>query len=687
MNAIDRQALVSRHNVRLTSADPLEPLTVGNGEFAFTADVTGLQTLRDFHAGGMRLGTHTHWAWHTAPNPDGFTLDESTEDYDTPDGRVVPYFTTGPDWSQTAAPSRARRARAWLRENPHRVDLGCIGLVRGDGVPISVDDIEEIDQQLDLWRGVLTSRFRLYGAAVTVTTACHPHFDTLGVRVESSLLTTGQIRIGIAFPYAVGDWHDPCDWDSAEAHRTEMTSLGRRCDIRRTLDSDVHYLAIEWSEGARLQRSGPHGLQLQSDAPTVEAVITFAPSPVAADLPTVPEIVMAAGRHWPQFWSSGAAVDLSGSTDARAPELERRVVLAQYLTALHCAGSLPPAETGLVTNSWRGKFHLEMHWWHAAHFPLWGRSELLERSLSWYERVLPEAREYARRQGYRGARWPKQIGPEGRESPSDVGAFLIWQQPHLIYFAELLRRERGDSATLERFAQLVFDTAEFMASYPIPDNGGYALGPPIVSAQENAAGERRVARNPTFELAYWAWGLQIAQQWRQRLGLDAEPLWDRVAQALAPLPIRDGRYAELERPVTRADGHPTMVGALGLVPDTGLVDRDVMGATLRGVLDSWDHSDTWGWDYPLLAMTACRLDQPETAVEALLLAATKNTYLANGHNFQQLPELPLYLPGNGGLLFAVAMMAAGWDGAPDRPAPGFPEIGWRVRVEGIKLAP
>ena len=25
-----------------------------------------------------------------------------------------------------------------------------------------------------------------------------------------------------------------------------------------------------------------------------------------------------------------------------------------------------------------------------------------------------------------------------------------------------------------------------------------------------------------------------------------------------------------------------------------------------------------------------------------------------------------YLPGNGGLLYAIAMMAAGWDGAPDR---------------------
>ena len=72
---------------------------------------------------------------------------------------------------------------------------------------------------------------------------------------------------------------------------------------------------------------------------------------------------------------------MSGSQDPRWRELERRIVLSQYLTAIQCAGSLPPQETGLTCNSWEGKFHLEMHWWHAAHFALWDRLPLLERSL------------------------------------------------------------------------------------------------------------------------------------------------------------------------------------------------------------------------------------------------------------------------------------------------------------------
>ncbi|HEX3811775.1 MAG TPA: hypothetical protein VHX59_02945 [Mycobacteriales bacterium] len=682
---IDRRALVTRHNVRLTAADPLEPLSVGNGEFAFTADVTGLQTLREFHADGMRLGTHAHWSWHTAPNPDGFTLEESSVDYRTSDGRIVPYFDE--DRDAAASSDRAARAQAWLQSNPHRLDLGRIGFIRDDGGRIGVDEIRSVDQQLDLWRGVLTSRFSLDGAEVRVTTACHPGLDAVSIRVESSLLASGRLLIGIEFPYAVGDWRDPCDWDSPTAHRTEVEEFDHRSAVRRSLDADTHYVGLEWSDGVRLARPAPHALTLTAGGSQLEAVIAFAESPIAARLPSVDETLAAAARHWSQFWRSGGAVDLAGSTDARAPELERRIVLSQYVTALNSAGSIPPAETGLVTNSWCGKFHLEMHWWHAAHFALWGRAERLERSLGWYERIRPTAREYANRQGYRGVRWPKELGPEARERPGDIGPFLVWQQPHPIYYAELLWRQRGDRETLQEYADIVFDTAEFMASYPVRDGDQLALGPPIVSAQENAFRDRAESRNPTFELSYWAWGLKTAQLWRERLGLDREARWDTVADSLAALPIRDGQYVELQQPVTRREGHPTMVGALGFVPDTGLVDHDVMSATVRAVLDSWDRDSTWGWDYPLLAMTACRLDQPETAVEALLLAATKNTYLANGHNFQQLPELPLYLPGNGGLLFAVAMMAAGWDGAPARPAPGFPTVGWRVQVEGINQAP
>ena len=46
-----------------------------------------------------------------------------------------------------------------------------------------------------------------------------------------------------------------------------------------------------------------------------------------------------------------------------------------------------------------------------------------------------------------------------------------------------------------------------------------------------------------------------------------------------------------------------------------------------------------------------------------------------------------YFPSSGGLLYAVAMMAAGWDqGNGATGTPGFPDKGWDVRVEGIQRA-
>ena len=81
--------------------------------------------------------------------------------------------------------------------------------------------------------------------------------------------------------------------------------------------------------------------------------------------------------HWPEFWQSGGAIDLSESTDPRWEELERRIVLSQYQTAVQSAGSFPPAEGGLMgIGPWKGQFHMEMIWWHTAHFALWDRWEL-----------------------------------------------------------------------------------------------------------------------------------------------------------------------------------------------------------------------------------------------------------------------------------------------------------------------
>jgi hypothetical protein len=250
---------------------------------------------------------------------------------------------------------------------------------------------------------------------------------------------------------------------------------------------------------------------------------------------------------------------------------------------------------------------------------------------------------------------------------------------------------RSFKETLQRYRTIVEESAEFMADYAFWDeaNQRYVLGPVLIPAQECYNGRSSPGvLNPTYELAYWRWALRTAVAWQERLGLEQNQKWQAVAEGIASPHVVDGQYAAIETPpFTRRRDHPSMLAALGVMPDVGLVDRETMNRTLDGVLADWAWPDTWGWDYPMMAMTAARLSRGATAVDCLLLDAPKNVYLANGHNRQE-DRLPIYLPGNGGLLTAVGMMAAGWDDGPTTQAPGFPQDGaWTVRHEGLNKMP
>lgn len=669
---INRQALVERHNVILHKADTLAALSLGNGNFAFTVDITGLQTFPETYSKGVPLGTQSGWGWHSFPNTTGAGIQDTYQSYHL-HGRDITY----------AVQKKNTPAVDYFRQNVHRLQLGNVGflLLKKNGQPACLTDLQQVNQVLDLWRGEIRSTFTVEGIPVKVRTVVHPQQDVIAIKVVSPLVKQGRLKIRIRLPYPTGEFADAgTNYQHPDQHQSAVIKPGL---ISHQLDTTLYYVNYT---PVNTVSPHPHEFLL---TPGEEITIQFSPHE-APDLPSFAQTEIDSRQYWQAFWKRGGAVDFSGSTDPRAFELERRVILSQYLMAIQCAGTMPPQETGLTYNSWYGKPHLEMYWWHEVHFPLWGRGELMERSLQWYAKVADKARAIAERQGYKGIRWQKMTDPEGNESPSSVGAFLIWQQPHFIYMAELLYRQHPE--VLKRYQSLVGATASFMASFAWYDSvtHRYILGKGLIPAQERFKPE--ATYNPTYELAYWRWGLQTAQLWRERAGLPRQPEWDNILQHLSPLPQREGVYLAAEsapdsytRPSYMTD-HPAVLGTLGMLPASPALDTVVMHHTLDKIWTSWDWKDTWGWDFPLTCMTAVRLGQPEKAVDALFMHIKTNTWLPNGHNYQD-DRLRLYLPGNGGLLTAVALMCAGYDGCTVRE-PGIPKNGkWKVKWEGLQPMP
>ena len=685
---INRVAVVHRHNVQVHKMDSLSSLSVGNGNFAFTVDATGMQSFPEVYAKGVPLGTQSVWAWHSFPNIDNCVIEDAQKNYDI-EGRKISYTV------QSKEPERAKKAVEYFRVNPHRLQLGNIGLeiTKNDGSLATSTDIKNINQQLDVFTGIITSKFTVDNYPVTILTVCHQQQDVLAFKIESPLCGLNRIAIKVKFSYPNGQFKDVGNnFTKEDAHQSTLKTALNSATIQRKIDTTNYAEDISWSAKGFIKKIQTHYFLIQpvTKSNIFECSFRFREKNQEGGLPNFETTKQNSLLGWKKFWLSGGAVDFAGSKDPRAFELERRMILSQYLTKIQCSGDFPPQETGLTYNSWYGKPHLEMHWWHAVHYAQWGRPELMEKSLDWYFKVAEKAQAIAKRQGFEGLRWQKMTNNQGDETPSSVGAFLIWQQPHFIYMAEMLYRSKPTSDVLKKYKSLLFATADFMASFPTynPQTKKYNLGKGLIPAQE--CFDAVSTFNPTYELSYWSWALNIAQQWRLRLGLNRAKKWDNIIQNLAPLPQANGVYLAAENtpdcyePNSKyLTDHPAVLGAYSSIPAANGLDTIVMKQTYNLVLQKWNWNETWGWDYPLMAMTAARLHLPESAVDALLMPVRTNTYLINGHNFQD-ERLTIYLPGNGGLLNAIAMMCTGAD-ADKVGNIGFPQNGnWKVKWEGLK---
>jgi hypothetical protein len=812
--AIDRRAVVARYPLltgveNATLLDPTDVFTLGNGDFVFNVDATGLQTFNTTfttHGPKLDLNTLSSWAFHSTPACPGdasaalraFNYSLYSTPVSATDVRPIPLAT---DANLTGLYS------GWSMSNPHRVGLGQISLRllspgASDAPEADSSRFQGLRSSLDTWGGSFSSSFTIIAPsnpmlrsvdgsfAVAVDTTVHPDVDLVATRL-ACVRTAGTqgcpTALRLALPYADGSWGASANnWDPTLDARHQTDVIARSSTsvlLMHYMDDFQAEVRCDWDDPAwALHRVAPHAFTLAPPLGEATAIVQlsclFAPAaavyPVGnrggpsyvgvkaentlallrsiAPLPLFAGVRDAAALMWAGYWTTGAFVDLAGATggtNENALELERRVILSKYLTRANSAGMTPPQETGLLSNSWSGRFHLEMRWWHQSHFPLWGQPELLDRSHAFYWELLENATSLATQQGFRGARWQKMLGLANRanrtssisvpwlgeprwspptpdhangllllwESANKINPVLTWNQGPVIWLADAIRRSLNASqganaalAAVHRLAPLVAATADCIADMPFMNesSGFFELGPPTLGAEE--FGDFMKIRKPTWETVYFAYVLDVANEWRELQGLARDAHYDAVAAGLGGLALDPaqaaptysfnaeaaccynrtcppGRFGGRDQCSTNG-GHPSPAAVLGLLNgrrfgDRYGVDQSTANNMIAAIANNWDWSSGggWGWDNPLVALGQIRNAwDPNAVVAMLLMNDTHNGYWRTGWNWQ---GGFTYLPGNGGTLSAVAMMAGGTDTSP---ACNFPKD-WGAVCEGFILYP
>ena len=266
---IDRHALVARHNIQWDQVDGR--LALGNGEFCFGVDGTGLQTFSG--------NTMAHWGWHRFPLPEGF------QPADVP-------ATGNPDrghiHGEMAVPRDREALYHWMYQNPHRLNLGRLRLCRAGGAPLTPGDVTKLSRRLDLWTGLQTASFEVDGQAVRVETCVHGTLDAVAVRIESPLLARGELAVSLEFPYGSLQ-NGPCvgDWTKPAAHTTRLTRPGpQRADFARTVDATRYVVSLAWTGKGELQEVRRHSFTLTSGGEgALEFVCALGAGPLQENVP------------------------------------------------------------------------------------------------------------------------------------------------------------------------------------------------------------------------------------------------------------------------------------------------------------------------------------------------------------------------------------------------------------------
>ena len=584
---------IIKYNLKFNHIDSKNPVTIGNGDFAITLDQTGTQSLYEIYK-DIPLSTMSNKNW--------FYKDKKDIKPSYVDGKAYMLFNLDNDPNYQIN-----------RQYPFKYSFMQILLYDNDKL-IDINNIKDVKQELDLYKGIVTSSFNYKEKINKTISFIYQDHDEFNFKLQSD-----NLNLALKFNYP------------------SYTKNGYRLDILPNVLVKEDRITLLYDD----KNSLSFKLKSSSNYQIVENTLIFDDNNVSFSL-ALDEIKE--GKLLDEFWKCDNGIIIDNE------ELVKKMVLSKYLLHVNSTGIYPPQESGLTYNCWNSKFHLEMHLIHS----LWNIYNNhvgdLVKSFDYYLSIMPSSLKRASLNGYKGLRFPKMTGPDGEDSPSNIGPLLIWQAPHILFMLQEIYYLYNKENIIKKYEPLISGTIDFMISFLTLKDSKYQMLDPLLEACESIPLDR--CQNPSFELEYWRDYFERKPKIDTVLyGHQRYDYLDITSKIITPKED-DGIYLKTYGVIDKYDlykDHPTE-GFLMSFFKSKIVDKEKMVKTIDYILKNMDLSSYWGWDFPFLGLSLLNCGEIEKSIEVTQLNTINNQYLYNGYNTSPRDDLKAYLPGNGAFL-------------------------------------
>lgn len=594
--------VVNRYDRYLNKIDVKNPLSVGNGDLAFTADITGTHTLFDLYE-DIPLSIISNKLW---------IKKDVTEElkYDDVYGKKYMLYKK----NQGDLFDKKRRY-------PHKFNLMHF-IILYKGSKLDYSKIKSINQKLDLYEGILYSSFIYDGQNVNTKLFIFQDHDEIVFQMNSS--TDFSLMLKPLYP----SYEKKGYIDNNVDFKINKDSIYLRYD-------DENEYTLKYQSNEKLLQNGA-------------CIVINNASNLSLNI-AIDEIKP--GTLMDSFWNEDNGIIIDND------KLVERMVLSKYLLKVNSSGIYPPAESGLTYNNWNSKFHLEMHLIHSLWLIYDNHLDLLLKSFDYYLSIYETSKLRAQENDYKGIRFPKMTSPDGLDSPSNIGPLLVWQEPHIVFMLQEIYRIYKREDLLFKYESLINGVIDFMISYLTINENSIEMLEPLLECCESI--EVRKCHNPMFEVEYFRYVLSKQKEIDLILyGKERYDYYFYVNNLIKPK-ISNNVYLkthDMQNEMDMYPDHPTETFSYSFFKSK-IINKDVMKSTLDFVINNLDLSSYWGWDFPLMGMTAINLGYIELGIKICTMDALNNNYLYNGHNTSNRSDLKIYLPGNGAFLLFYKLLS------------------------------